>query len=177
MIDIIPLRVEVVDKYTQKFNGKEYGLDIRNGYYKVYIEGYQHTLHVDVWTYYNGKPPKGYHVHHCKEHSKNDNNIENLQLLTSAEHIRLHFEKREYKKYVCEWCGKVFKSKAVGKVRFCGRKCVKAWQYHSDTYKIERICIVCGNPFIAHKHKKKETCSQSCAGKLARQRRIAKEVD
>lgn len=46
-------------------------------------------LHIYVWEYYNGPVPKGYHVHHI-DHNPDNNEIENLQLLSEHEHLCLH---------------------------------------------------------------------------------------
>lgn len=45
--------------------------------------------HVYVWESVYGKKPTGCHIHHINE-NKTDNRIENLQLLSTSEHIRLH---------------------------------------------------------------------------------------
>ena len=43
-----------------------------------------------MWEYYNGcEVPKGYHVHH-KDSDKNNNEIENLVLISASEHASLH---------------------------------------------------------------------------------------
>lgn len=46
-------------------------------------------LHNYVWEFYNGPIPKGYHVHHI-DHNPDNNEIENLQLLSEHEHLCLH---------------------------------------------------------------------------------------
>jgi len=46
-------------------------------------------LHTYVWEFYNGPVPKGYHVHHI-DHNPDNNEIENLQLLSEHEHLCLH---------------------------------------------------------------------------------------
>lgn len=69
------------------FNGLSFRKDKRTGYY---LNAKTHKrLHVYVWEYYNGEIPKGYHVHH-KDADKSNNEIENLMLISAAEHAKLH---------------------------------------------------------------------------------------
>lgn len=68
------------------YNDKVYRLG-RHGYY---ITGHNiKYLHLDIWEYYNGPIPEGHIVHH-KDLNKLNNDIDNLQLMTRSEHIRLH---------------------------------------------------------------------------------------
>jgi hypothetical protein len=63
-------------------------------------------------------------AHHINENPK-DNRIENLQLLTKAEHTRLHKTTGvTYVKVKCAQCGKIFdreKRNINGKLVFCSR--------------------------------------------------------
>ena len=62
------------------------------GYLMIYVPGRgQVKFHHYVWEQKNGKVPKGYQLHH-KDGDRFNNKIENLQLLTSSEHGRLHYE-------------------------------------------------------------------------------------
>lgn len=45
--------------------------------------------HDIVWEEHNGPIPEGYEVHH-RDENKRHNKIENLELLTSLEHKRIH---------------------------------------------------------------------------------------
>ncbi len=45
--------------------------------------------HRVVWEKYNGKIPEGFHVHHING-IRNDNRIENLELLPKAVHTAMH---------------------------------------------------------------------------------------
>lgn len=51
--------------------------------------GDRHLLHRKVWEDTYGPIPPGYDVHHL-DHNKLNNDIENLRLLTKADHARLH---------------------------------------------------------------------------------------
>ena len=69
------------------FDGLSFRRDKRTGYF---LNSTTHKrLHVYVWEHYNGEVPKGYHIHH-KDHDKNNNEIENLVLLSASEHASLH---------------------------------------------------------------------------------------
>lgn len=78
------------DRKTADFNGSHYVRDDKTGYYLCH-DGYGagHRLHRDIWEYYNGTIPEGYHIHH-KDHDKGNNDIENLQLMSNSEHQKLH---------------------------------------------------------------------------------------
>jgi hypothetical protein len=69
--------------------------DKRTGYYlsSAVIEGYKRRvrLHVYIWEKLNGKIPKGYHVHHIDGNTQN-NEPENLVLLSVSEHRKVHAE-------------------------------------------------------------------------------------
>lgn len=67
-------------RLCQAWKGKSYP-ENKDGYF-----GY---LHRAVWEFYNGKIPKGYHIHHKDENKKN-NQIENLECLTKHDHNSLH---------------------------------------------------------------------------------------
>ena len=56
-------------------------------------------LHHLVWEkHYNKKVPKGYHIHH-KDENKTNNDINNLQLMSASEHMKLHMSKRNSPHY------------------------------------------------------------------------------
>lgn len=69
------------------FDGKSFRRDKKTGYFLN--STIRKRLHVYVWEYYNGEIPKGYEVHH-KDMDKNNNEIENLQLLSKSEHTKFH---------------------------------------------------------------------------------------
>ena len=74
-------------------------------------------------------------VHH-KDHNKKNNSIENLEVLNSLEHVKLHAsEKRKsYVTLICPECGKTFvraknqthlvKTKCTFNCTFCSRGCM-----------------------------------------------------
>lgn len=80
------------DNYeTATFNGYSFRRDKRTGYFlsSCKIDGERKRLHVYVWEHHNGSIPKGYDIHHI-DHDKNNNNIENLAILSRKEHLQIH---------------------------------------------------------------------------------------
>ena len=69
----------------------------RNGLAKnepyLSAQGYLHfngrAVHREVWSECKGPIPKGYIVHH-KNGDKTDNRLENLELMSAADHCRHH---------------------------------------------------------------------------------------
>lgn len=73
-------------KYAE-FDGTRYCRDDRTGYYLNAT--IRKRLHRAVWEYHNGEIPDGCHVHHV-DGNKNNNEIENLELLNGHDHLKLH---------------------------------------------------------------------------------------
>lgn len=74
------------------FDGERFTRDDKTGYYlssRSLRQNKRVRLHVYVWEYWNGEIPAGYEVHH-KDRNKNNNEITNLQLLTTEQHRRIH---------------------------------------------------------------------------------------
>ena len=84
-----------------------------NGYYIIStskegnFEKYMHRL---IYEEHYGKIPKGYFVHH-KNEDKLDNRIENLELMSRAEHSALHSKGNKY------WLGKKHTEETKEKIR------------------------------------------------------------
>lgn len=72
-------------------------------------------LHKHNWIKKNGEIPSGYQLHH-KDQNKLNNNLENLQLLTVAEHTKLHSKiyngSPNNKKVICRNTGEIYHSMA-----------------------------------------------------------------
>lgn len=67
---------------------KPYIID-SSGYRLVWVGDRYRPEHIVVWERAHGPIPPGYVVHH-KNLNRQDNRLENLQLMTRAEHIALH---------------------------------------------------------------------------------------
>jgi hypothetical protein len=64
-------------------------------YYKCgpYYQNRGRRLHRMVWIFHHGLPPAGYHVHHIDGDAAN-NDVDNLRLLPSFEHLSTHNKPR-----------------------------------------------------------------------------------
>ena len=159
-----PPVVEVIDETHQRFNGVIYLKD-KGGHYST-----NSFIHRVVFSYYNGRLPVGktHNVHH-RDRNKDNNNIENLQLLTIAEHSRI--PKKSPIEKICSHCGKAFQ--VTGKNRrqkCCSISCARKLRVKPA---VEKICVVCGKTFTADKkHNNRQVCcSLSCASKLGAEKR------
>lgn len=74
----------------QIFDGKKFHL-YKGGRYL--LGSGRIRMHKYVWEYYNGKPPKGYDIHH-KDHNRFNNDISNLELISEFDHHSNHMKER-----------------------------------------------------------------------------------
>ena len=132
-------------------------------------------MHRFVWAYFNGEIPGGYEIHH-RDFNKENNDISNLELLTEAEHRKIHAEHKKNRAvpqnatFVCAFCGKEFKAVNRGNNTYCSSQCRKKANYAQD--KVERICLVCGKVFWSEKHRNARFCSRKCIGKANEKQEI-----
>lgn len=86
------IKEEVVTKVVRyiEFDGIRFYPDKR-GYWLAKAKGWDKPkrLHQYVWEYYNGPIPEGYHVHH-KDFNPDNNDIQNLELISKEEHLKYH---------------------------------------------------------------------------------------
>ena len=151
-----------------------------SGYYlgNVPIPGrkrrYPMRLHIYVWQKHNGDVPKGYQVHHI-DGNKDNNDISNLELLKSFDHLSLHATNRSEASRehmlthvipaAAEW-----------------HKSEEAKQFHKDHFEqytrsiweapVVKVCQFCGNEYtVMHScasHSK--FCSNKCKAAARRSR-------
>ena len=152
-------------KEYQEFDGIVFRLVKKTGYYRhSTLRKYMHRY---VWEYYNGKIPNGYEVHHI-DFDKSNNDISNLQLLSSQEHKKLHADLLTEQQR--EWKRQNLESKARPKAIEWHKSDVGK-QWHSEhiqnqikegkLYKsYECVCINCGKSFVGIK--KSKYCCNAC---------------
>lgn len=111
------LTIKEIDERHVEFNGRTY-YKRKNGYYSR-VE----WLHVAIYEANNNLiVPKGYEIHH-KNLNNEDNNIDNLKMLTKAKHKSLHMNLiNNFGNGICEACGELFKINNL-KMRFCSLEC------------------------------------------------------
>lgn len=152
----------------------------KSGYYRCAItakrerENIERSLHRAVWIKYKGNIPKGYHIHH-KDENKDNNNIENLELLSVSQHAKFHSKKN-----------KLFWNTEKGvRANRRGIKNAKKWhgtedgkKWHSEhqietvrKHLIKEICKECGVEFNTYDDEKrhKEYCKK-CRDKLLKRK-------
>ena len=120
---------------------------------------------------------KGLDVHHL-DRNRDNNDITNLQLMTKAEHTKLHaaedgkelsehkLPKPKYIKKICEWCGEEYESSSnvAHKQRFCSNKCKAKYRRANGLNNTTRVCKQCGKEFICDICSRTQFCSRHCAG-------------
>jgi hypothetical protein len=72
-----------------------------------------------------------------------------------------------YREFVCEVCGKTFKSRHHMVSRRCGKNCQAAARRRSGLDNITTKCAECGADFVKNKYSKSVNCSRVCAKRAA----------
>lgn len=160
------------------FDNLSFRRDKRTGYF---LNAKTHKrLHIYVWEYYNGKIPKGHHIHH-KDFDKNNNELENLELLSASEHQKLHGESWSKERY--EQQTKILKEKAVPKATEW-HKSESGHKWHKEHYeqtkdklhkKDDFVCLNCGNAFTAEISGQNKFCSNKCKSAYRRKSGVDNE--
>lgn len=110
--------------------------------------------HKYVYHWFHGPPPTGWHIHH-KNENKRDNQPENLEALSIADHCKITLRNRH-------------KDKAALSV-----SAKKAAQTAKDRYRIEKQCGLCGKDFIGDW--RTLYCSKQCKYEVDNARRNAEK--
>lgn len=138
-------------------------------------------LHRYIWEKFNGKIPKGCHIHHIDGNCSN-NDISNLKCVTIKQHIS-----QEHKLTIeqLQKCRQNLQQNALPKA-IEWHKSEQAKQFHSDIGKKSwgnfvptlKHCIVCGKQFYDRSRQQSgKFCCGACASKYARNVKTTKECE
>jgi transcription elongation factor Elf1 len=147
---------------------------------KRYRERYAYEHHIVWWKHKGFVPDKGMEIHH-KDNNHRNNKFQNLQLVTSQEHRKIHGQQKaaqaEKIKFECPVCEqevlmrmRLYKDRkrksASGKV-YCSPSCAIS-SAQKEKWKSNRLklnCCLCGISFERMKslsRNKNEYCSRKC---------------
>lgn len=149
-------------KYIE-YDGLKFCLDDKTGYYLN--STIRKRLHRYVWEKEVGTIPKGCQIHHING-NKADNSIENLAIMTSSGHQRLHGAEERRKAICRENVKKAIAAAPAWHHSEAGKK------WHSEHAKgrtpsrAGKICEVCGKTFMGTKIQR--FCSNACKAKYRR---------
>lgn len=146
------------------FNGLKYIKDEKTGYYRNSTT--KKRLHRAIWEYYKGEIPKGYEIHHI-DRNKDNNNIDNLQLLSKKEHLETHSKLLTDGER--EWRRNNLNIKARPEA-IKWHKSNEGKEWHKEQYKKtlalkeekDFICLNCGNKYKSKDTGKNKFCSNNC---------------
>lgn len=152
-------------------DGYKFRKDKKSGYWLC--SKLQKRLHIYIYEKYNGKVPKGMEVHHI-DMNKDNNEIDNLKLLTKSEHNKLHYsllsdEEKERRK-------KIIREKSLPKLQEYNKLNPKSKEWYQKHYeetkdklyvKKEFVCKCCGKKFESIQVNSKY-CSNACKQKMRR---------
>jgi len=147
---------------AQYFNGKAYWLCGR------YYQRRSKRLHRVVWEHFNGPIPSGWHVHH-RDGDRSNNDISNLELLSSSSHLSLHQQDRG------EYQQAHIKRIRVLASEWHGSKEGRAWHAERGREngklppRFPFKCFVCGADGLA-KQRNRKFCSAACEQREFRRR-------
>lgn len=151
----------MAEKY-QYFQGVKFCRDDSTGYY---LNGTIHErMHRYVWEHYCGKIPEGFQVHHI-DGDKSNNSIDNLALMTTTAHQKLHGAEEKRKDTLREILEKYGRPAAI---KWHKSEEGRAWHSKKqlETYKNAKPkmfkCLNCGKKFEALPFGKHEFCSNPC---------------
>lgn len=123
------------------------------------------SLHRFLWMYLNGEISEGYDIHH-KDFDKDNNSIDNLQILTKDEHNKIHLSHKLKKapekktKFICKICGNEYEAVNRGNNNYCSQMCKKIAERTRATE--IKICEICGKKFSTSDDAR--FCSPKCIG-------------
>ncbi|MBR1580217.1 MAG: HNH endonuclease [Selenomonadaceae bacterium] len=161
-----PIKIEgdhptpiILDDKHQRFDGMTFGLR-QSGHYSAHI-----PLHCAIWSYFNGEIPIGCVIHH-RDLNPDNNELDNLQLMTDSDHKKLHGALKSVE-------GKKDGAPSHEKDPVRSQAVMLQWQRRkAEENLIEKVCLNCGNTF-----KTPFARTRYCSHKCARQFRNRKDDD
>lgn len=148
-------------------DGYKFRKDKKSGYYlsTKKIGTSRIRLHRYMWQKYYGEIPKGFEIHH-KDENKDNNEIENLELLTKDKHLAWHGENAP-DGLKAKWIDNLNEARSAA-AKWHKSKEGKEW--HSEMQKqawkkrepIKYKCKNCGKEFESLKNHNAKFCSPSC---------------
>ncbi len=141
-------------------------------------------LHHEVWKYYNGEIPAGYHIHH-KDGNTLNNDISNLELILGREHLSMHT--RERAKTEREWFRKNLDAARPKAAEWHRTEEGHKWhvehgrkvaEEQAKLPKVKRICEQCGKEFYTTSAAagRARFCSDKCMAKHRRDSGVDNET-
>lgn len=164
------MNVEIINERKQKFGKYNFWKDKQTGYYKN-AQVKPHSLHRYVWEWHNGKIPKGFVIDHI-DRNKDNNQIENLRLVTPSENAMNQSPETKLKQK--EWVDKIRPLTVKWHKSKEGREWHK--KHGVEAYKTRKAiklkCAHCGKEFWTTQYSKRTRfCSENCRMR-ARTRRL-----
>jgi uncharacterized Zn-finger protein len=142
----------------------------KGGYKIIYVNGKQIRQHRYIVEQYLKRPLTEKEIVHHIDGDPANNNIENLQVMTQAEHVLLHLKDDSKRNiFTCPICGKNFEelwSRVKTKEPCCSMVCARVL-LHSKTHGFF-ICPTCGKEFkrrFTDIKNEEPCCSPSCAAR------------
>jgi NADH pyrophosphatase NudC (nudix superfamily) len=125
-------------------------------------------MHRVVWEFYNGKVPKGHHIHHKDENSWN-NKPENLECIEASLHLSEHGKKRDHTNFQKAGCeaAKEWHASPEGYI-WHSENGIKCWV--NRKYKT-KFCDECGKQYETRHGGLSRFCHNNCKAKSGRRTR------
>lgn len=170
------------NKEIATFNGRKYYLRKSQGYYYSPRDDKKgcDMLHRMVYICNKGEIPKGYHIHHI-DGDKSNNDISNLECISSYEHHKKHSENMSEEQL--EKIRKNLQENVRPKADIWhGTEAGKEWhKFHYEMMKeklhekVKKCCVVCGKEYETKRKNTGLYCSPKCAAKARRNSGIDNE--